>query len=515
MSTAFLEPYLKRSNLHIISNSVVFQIIFEANQATGVKFYRNWKSYLVYAKKEVVLSAGALNTPKLLMLSGIGPEEELTKHHIPIVANLPVGENLHDHVGTMGLHFTVSIPEVAVDKQNLKDYFQKGKGPLAEYQCAATVFRSSVGQDLISRESSFSGQDSPDVMLLAFANTIANRDMTPALMQQRTNLHKDIWNSYYSHRVSTGRSQLTIVPTVLKPKSRGWVRLRSPNPFDPPLINPNYLQHQSDVEQIIKGIREALRIVNARSLQRIHTELLESIVPGCEQYAPASKPTFKHSLNNPSEPSTVAPETTTTTLTSPPTSSTMTPPKPTDKNRLLALFRRLFVSSKGHKNALRRGRSSNEEWIDATNTTWKEENLIDGFSSYNDVSFIQTVWSSHQGPKRSTTRSPTNRIPLIPTEESNRPTDLYSDPGDHFSNQYLQCMARRLTMPMGDYVGTCRMGGLGDRRRVVDTQFRVVGIDGLRVVDTSVVPEITTGAMASMAVMIGERAAEYIQNDHN
>lgn len=81
------------------------------------------------------------------------------------------------------------------------------------------------------------------------------------------------------------------------------------------------------------------------------------------------------------------------------------------------------------------------------------------------------------------------------------------------SDQYLRCMARQLTAPMGDYVGTCRMGADGDSRRVVDARFRVVGIEGLRVVDASVVPEIVSGGIATVAVMLGERAADIIKMD--
>lgn len=69
-ASAFLEPHLHRRNLHILSNTLVFQILFDQQQAIGVRFYRNWKSYTVYAKREIIISAGAINTPKLLLLSG-------------------------------------------------------------------------------------------------------------------------------------------------------------------------------------------------------------------------------------------------------------------------------------------------------------------------------------------------------------------------------------------------------------------------------------------------------------
>lgn len=105
---AFLRPIRNRPNLHISMNSHVHKIMIDpiSKQATGVRFEKEGRIYEVQAKKEVILSAGAVNTPQLLMLSGVGPAEHLASFDIPVMANLRVGDNLQDHISLGGMVFT-------------------------------------------------------------------------------------------------------------------------------------------------------------------------------------------------------------------------------------------------------------------------------------------------------------------------------------------------------------------------------------------------------------------------
>ena len=127
-ATAYLEPVIdKRENLHILSNSYVSQILFENNTAIGVSFIRNWHNFAVYAKQEVIISAGTINSAKLLMLSGIGPKDHLESLKIPVIADLPVGHNFQDHIGVFGIHFTVnSSIEEPLTSSSLNQYFTYG-----------------------------------------------------------------------------------------------------------------------------------------------------------------------------------------------------------------------------------------------------------------------------------------------------------------------------------------------------------------------------------------------------
>lgn len=94
---SFIEPIRNRSNLIITLNSLVTKVVIENNTAVAVQFIKDGQYYLANASNEVILSAGSISTPQVLMLSGIGPSSELKKHGIEVIADLPVGQNLMDH----------------------------------------------------------------------------------------------------------------------------------------------------------------------------------------------------------------------------------------------------------------------------------------------------------------------------------------------------------------------------------------------------------------------------------
>lgn len=135
---AYLRPAYKRSNLHIIMNSHVTRILFAPNttRAIGIQFNQNDQIHTVFVKKEVILSAGAINTPKLLMLSGIGPIKELNNFKIPLIKHLPVGEKLLDHTGFAGLIFQVNQTLIIklddVEFASIIDYATQNTGLLTQ-----------------------------------------------------------------------------------------------------------------------------------------------------------------------------------------------------------------------------------------------------------------------------------------------------------------------------------------------------------------------------------------------
>lgn len=108
-SKAFLRPVRHRPNLHISINSRVLKIVIDPNtkQATAVRFDKQGRVYEIKAKKEIILSGGSVNSPQLLMLSGVGPAEHLNALNIPVISNLRVGDNLQDHIALGGMVFTV------------------------------------------------------------------------------------------------------------------------------------------------------------------------------------------------------------------------------------------------------------------------------------------------------------------------------------------------------------------------------------------------------------------------
>lgn len=133
-SKAFLRPIRDRENLHIVTFAYVTRILFnEDKRAVGVQFDRLGVTDVVFANREVIISAGSINTPQLLMLSGIGPKSHLESLDISVLADLPVGDNLQDHIYPGGVHFTINNVSSIVQRRminfgNIVQYFQNGTG---------------------------------------------------------------------------------------------------------------------------------------------------------------------------------------------------------------------------------------------------------------------------------------------------------------------------------------------------------------------------------------------------
>ena len=108
-SKAFIRPARNRRNFSVSKHSLVHKIVIDpvTKQATAVRFEKKGKIYQVKATKEIILSAGSVNSPQLLMLSGVGPEDHLKSLGIPVIQNLPVGDNLQDHIALGGMVFTL------------------------------------------------------------------------------------------------------------------------------------------------------------------------------------------------------------------------------------------------------------------------------------------------------------------------------------------------------------------------------------------------------------------------
>lgn len=203
-AVAFLHPISNRANLDVVTNAPVSRILFTGKRASGVSYLKDGTEHIVYANKEVILCAGALNTPKILMLSGIGPAKELMALQIPIIADLPgVGLNLQDH------------PYVSVAfESNL---------PLAELSSN----RCEAGLLIRFEDSNELGAD------------------------LQIDIPLDMFQELAS---SPEKVNLTFCSTILHPKSRGSVSLRSADAAAQPLIKLNYFLAAADKEPLRKGI---------------------------------------------------------------------------------------------------------------------------------------------------------------------------------------------------------------------------------------------------------------------
>lgn len=206
-ATAFLDPVRSRSNLKIETQAEVTRVLFEGNRAVGVEYLQGGKLHQVKAGREVIITASAFLSPKILMLSGIGPAEHLREHGIPVVVDLPgVGQNLSDHLQL------------------------------------AVVFKSKI--------------DLADPVLLSgnvlFTRTRDGMNAAPPNLQI---IFSPGVPGALSAAIPVPRPACIFVPILAQPYSRGWVRLRSSDPQDAPMINPNYLQCQSDVQVLVDAVK--------------------------------------------------------------------------------------------------------------------------------------------------------------------------------------------------------------------------------------------------------------------
>jgi choline dehydrogenase len=239
VATSHLAPALKRPNLTVLTGAQTTRIIIENGRATGIEYLRNGQRESARADLEVIVSGGAVNTPQLLMLSGIGAADQLRAHGIAVVHDLPgVGENLQDHLAA----------SIIVDcKRPVTMIGAEAKLELAKYLLFKRGMLSSNVAEAIAFVRSSEDLDAPDVEI-AFA---------PAPFIEH-GLVKPV-----DHALTAG-------PILLTPKSVGRITLRSADPLDKPVIDPRYLTDADghDLRVLRYGVRLARRIMASPALAK-------------------------------------------------------------------------------------------------------------------------------------------------------------------------------------------------------------------------------------------------------
>lgn len=356
---AFLSSIKDRQNLHIIKNALVTTLIIEnGKQVKGVNFLLNGQEMKAMAKNEVTLSAGTILSPRILMASGIGPAKDLEKLGITVVHNLPVGENLQDHVL---VPYMLKVDPGSSQVMNNIDtvesiyaYLKYRVGKFAgigitDFQGFVNTLDDSVYPDVQYMFSGFTKQT------IDFKRLCSIYGCYEEYLEQLNQFNQEAY-------------LLLVQVTLLHPKSRGKIELRSTDPHDLPIIRPNYLDVQEDVETIIKGIQGFKKFLATNTFKRHQIEEAHMKIEECDKLK-------------------------------------------------------------------------------------------------------------------------------------------------YDSHEYWECFVRYFSKSIYQLVGTCKMGPDTDLEAVVDPRLRVKGINGLRVVDASIIPTITSGKMNSVAIMIGEKAADMIKED--
>ncbi|KAI0649658.1 GMC oxidoreductase [Trametes meyenii] len=272
-ATAYLtDDVLSRPNLTVAINVMVEKILFDTSgpkpRAVGVELSISPTSprYRVAASREIILSAGAIGTPQILLLSGVGPAEELHKHDIPVVHELrAVGRNFADHVSTGPLPFRAK-PGFTYDYITNKlsgviallKWFTLGTGPLSSMGWPSAAFvRSTDPRMPFSRSEDTppppvkdltSGPGAPDIELVWFPLTVFDDRFA---------------------KPPPGTSGLTLAAIILRPESRGTVVLKSRSAWDAPLIDPNCLAMESDMNVLIRGARLLMHLARTEPLASV------------------------------------------------------------------------------------------------------------------------------------------------------------------------------------------------------------------------------------------------------
>lgn len=274
---SFLIPAKNRPNFHIIKNAHVSKVLInDRKEATGVEFVLNNRNFVANARKEVILSAGSVNTPQILMLSGIGPNEHLAQHHIPTIVDLPVGKHLQDHVD--------AIYVLAVNKGNSIPV-----SPNAFLDTLYKYTRNEIGQggygiDVAGFFNTINSTDRyPDIEIIYVYFAQGDNVLFPKYVEEMLGLDDHYVNII---REANQKSDIAIVLHILlNPKSLGEIELRSSDPFDAPRIHANYLSHEDDVKTLIRGLRLTQHFMKTKTFRDHNVEAVPLQISECENFA--------------------------------------------------------------------------------------------------------------------------------------------------------------------------------------------------------------------------------------
>ncbi|CAL1531932.1 unnamed protein product [Lymnaea stagnalis] len=273
-SRGYLYPAFHRPNVHVSIQSHVSQVIIKGKTAEGVHVIKNGRKFIVNARKEVILSAGTIGSSQILMLSGVGPKKHLENLKIPVVADLPVGANLQDHVlFELAVKIKEPLSVTTAELTSLWGYLKYklfGSGPLTNAVLAESLaFRSTTKE---SKELAW-----PDLQIVFMSMLPSNR------LREIFNYLEEI-KAEMSDNVNSDHG-FGCLPILLRPESRGVITLRSNDPFDYPVIRANYLDRQEDIELLIRGINECKKIVSSKAMSEIGAEFAEKTAPGpCSEH---------------------------------------------------------------------------------------------------------------------------------------------------------------------------------------------------------------------------------------
>jgi len=260
---AYLDPARHRKNLTVLTHAYATRVLFSGPRAVGIEYKRHGKLHKAESCGEVILSGGAINSPQLLMLSGIGPADHLREHAIPVVSDRPgVGENLQEHSGVF-VTYRMRVRTLNNEKSLLRqaihglNWLLRGKGPAT-----------SAGAQAVAFLRSDSSQKQPDIQL-HFAPIGYN------CLPEQVDLYDE--------------PTVSVIPNVCRPKSRGRILLQSSDPERAPRIQMPLLEHPDDLRVLIAACRRVREIMRQPAIADF---VAEETAPGPSVSSEASLAEF-------------------------------------------------------------------------------------------------------------------------------------------------------------------------------------------------------------------------------
>jgi choline dehydrogenase len=250
-AVAYLRPALKRPNLKVETRALAHRVLFEGRRAVGLEYGQDGVVSRARARGEMILAGGSINSPQLLQLSGVGPGELLRAHGIAVVHDLPgVGENLQDHLNARVVYRARRPNTLNEISRSWVHQVRTGLEYLLARRGALMMGAAPIGLFVRTRP----GLVSPDVQYQFLAGSF----VTPG-----GKMH------------DFPACQATCIPC--RPESRGWLRIRSPDPAVSPAIQPNYLATQADKDTLIAGLSIARGVMRTRAMQQY---VADEFLPG-------------------------------------------------------------------------------------------------------------------------------------------------------------------------------------------------------------------------------------------
>ncbi|XP_073956208.1 ecdysone oxidase-like [Choristoneura fumiferana] len=299
MSTArgFLSRAKVRRTLQVAKRARCTGVLMEGGEARGVSVVQGQgprrRPLRLYARREVVLSAGTIGTAQILMLSGVGPADHLKSLGIPVHADLPIGDNISEHV--LPLMLILVDRGVGVNAPNIFTLGAKGvqgtqwlatrEGPLASNGLTdLAAFLNTRCYDFEQRRLLHNSSDC-ELPSLQLINAYIDRNLLQGIepiLQQILGLNPEVVQQISD--VNVHHALIVASPIVLQPYSRGTIRLASRDPFAPPAIFPNFLSDDRDIEEMLRGITLLEHLVETPAFRAQGARLLHLRLPGCGPY---------------------------------------------------------------------------------------------------------------------------------------------------------------------------------------------------------------------------------------